>query len=71
MVANPQWLTIDALAILGPINPLPNHPEKLLFKFHLDDDISLENHIKKFMIAMNMMSVHHEDVACMLFCFTL
>ena len=72
MEANPWWLTIDSLAILGPLNPLPKHPKKLLPKFDPDDDISLESHIKKFMISMNMMNnVQHEYVACRLFCFTL
>jgi hypothetical protein len=28
MEANPRWLTINALAIFGPQNPLPKNPEK-------------------------------------------
>ena len=71
MVSNQQWLNINALAILGPENPLPKHLEKLLPKFDLDNDILPENHINKFMLAMNIMNVQHEDVACMLFYFTL
>lgn len=71
MEANPWWLTIDALPIPGPLNPLPKHPEKILPQFDPDDNILLENHINKFMISMNMMNVQHEDVACMLFYFTL
>ena len=71
MAANPRWLTIDAFAIPRPLNPLPKHLEKLLPQLDPDDDILPENHMKKFMIAMNMMNVQHEDVACRLFCFTL
>ena len=71
MEANPWWLTINALSIPGPQNPLPKHPKELLYKFDPDDDILLENHINKFMISMNIMNVQHEDVACKLFYFTL
>ena len=71
MVDKPRCLTIDSLAIPGCQNPLPKNPEKLLPKFDRDDDILPKNHIKKFMIALNMINVQHEDVACRLFCFTL
>ena len=71
MVANPWWLTTNALAIPGPQNPLPKHPEKIFPKFDLDDDILPKNNIDKFMIAMNLMNVQHEDVACRLFYLTL
>ena len=71
MEANPWWLTINALANLGPQNPLPKHPEKLLPKFDPDDDILPETHINKFMFSMNIMNVQHEYEACKLFGFTL
>ena len=71
MEANQPWLTIIALAIPGPQNPLPKHPEKMLPKFDPDDDILPENHINKFMLAMNIMNAQHVDVACRLFYLTL
>ena len=71
MAANPRWLTINPLAITGPQNYLPKNPEKLLPKFDLDDDILPKTHIDKFMLAMNIMNVQHEDVACRLFCLNL
>ena len=71
MVANPGCLTINALAIPRPQNPLPNHPKKLFPNFDPDDDILPKTHIDEFMLAMNIMNVHHEYVACMLFCLTL
>ena len=40
-------------------------------KFDPDDDILPKNHIDKFMLALNIMNVQDEDVACKLFCFTL
>ena len=62
MAANPQWLTINALSISGPPNPLPKNLDKLLPKFDPDDDILPKTHIDKFMLAVNIMNVKHEDV---------
>ena len=45
--------------------------KKLLPKFDPDDDILPKTHLDKFMLAMNIMNVQHEDVACRLFCLTL
>ena len=59
MEANPCWLTINSLAIPGPQNSLPKHPQKLLPKFDLDDDILPKNHINKFILAMSIMNVQH------------
>ena len=71
MAANPQCLTINPLAISGPQNPLPKNPNRLLPKFDPDNDILPKTHLDKFMLAMNIMNVQHEDVACRLFCLTL
>ena len=71
MEANPRWLTIDALAIPGPQNPLPKHLGKLLPKCDLDSDILPEYHIKQFVLTLNLMNVQHEDVVSRLLCFTL
>ena len=70
MASNQPWLTVNALAISRPQNPLPNHPEKLFPKFDPDKDILRKDHIKKFMLTLNLMNVKHEDVVCKLFCFT-
>ena len=71
MAANPRWLTINPLAIAGPQNDLPRNPNKFLPKFDSDDDILPKTYLDKFMLAMNIMNVQHEDVACKLFCLTL
>ena len=71
MVANQPWITINALSFHGPQNTLPKHLEKHLPKFDPDNDLLLEDNINKFMIALNLMNVQHEDVACRLCCFTL
>ena len=59
---------MNVLAIPRPQNPLPIFQKKLMPKFDPDNDILPEDHINKFMLAMN---VQHEDVACRLFYFTL
>ena len=71
MATNPRWLTINALAIPRPQNPLPKHPKFFLPKFDPNDDILPKNHVDKFMLAMNIMNVQHEYVAYSLFCLTL
>jgi hypothetical protein len=71
MAAYQPWLTIYAIAILGPIDPLTKKPQKFLPKYNLDDDISPEHHIKKFMDALKLMNVEHEDVVSRLFLHTL
>ena len=71
MAANPQWLTINPIAISGTQNDLPKNPEKLMPKFDPNDDILPKTHLGKFMLAMNIMNVQHEDVACRFFYLTL
>lgn len=70
METHQPWLTINALAIPGHENHLTKHPEKFLPKFDPDKDILPEDHIKQFMLALNLMNVQHEDVVCKLFYFT-
>jgi hypothetical protein len=70
METNQPWLTINALSILGPQNPLPKHREKFLPRFDPNKDIFPKDHIKQFMLALNLMNVQHEDVVCMFFYFT-
>ena len=71
MAANPRWLTINSLIIPRHQNPLPKNPNKLLPKFDPDDDILPKTHIDKFLLAMSIMNVQHEELACRLFCLTL
>ena len=71
MAANQPWLAINSLAIPGPQNPIPKHLEKLLPKFDPNNDILPEDHINKFMLALNLMNVQHEDVVSRLLYFPL
>jgi hypothetical protein len=64
------WLDQDVVAVLGPQHPFPKHPEKWLPKFDLDSKQSVEDHMKKFILAIRLWSVEHEDVMCRLFPYT-
>ena len=64
MEANIPWLVVDSIAVPGAQYPLPKHPEKLLPKFDLDNDVSPEDHITQFMLSLRLMDVQHEDVVC-------
>jgi hypothetical protein len=63
-------LARDALAILGWVHNLPRHPEKLLPKFDPETSGLPEDHIKKFILAIRLMNVQHEDVVCRIFPYT-
>lgn len=67
MVANQPWLVVDAIVILGAQYLFPKPPKNLLSKFDLDNDVSLEDHIKQFIFSLRLMDVEHEDVVCRLF----
>jgi hypothetical protein len=67
---NQPWLTIDALAIPGRVHNLPRHPEKLLPKFDPETSGLPKDHIKKFILAIRLMNVQHEDVVCRIFPYT-
>ena len=54
---NQPWMARDSLAIPGWVHNLPRHPEKLLPKFDLKTSGLLEDHIKKFILAIILMNV--------------
>ena len=67
---NQPWLAIVALAILGWVHNLPRHPEKLLPKFDPKTSRFLEDHIKKFILAIRLMNEQHGDIVCRIFPYT-
>jgi hypothetical protein len=74
-MANPNnlarpWPYQDAMAIPGPQHPLPKHLEKWLPKFDPNSKQIAEDYIKKFMLAIRLHSVEHEDVVYRLFPYT-
>jgi hypothetical protein len=64
---NQPWLARDAFAILGWVHKLPRHPKMLLPKFDPKMFELPGDHIKKFILAIRLMNVQHEDVVCILF----
>jgi hypothetical protein len=56
-----------APAILGRVHNLPQHPEKLLPKFDPKTSGLPKDHIKKFILAIRLMNVQHEDLVCKIF----
>jgi ribonuclease HI len=64
------WLDQDAVAVPGDQHPLPKHPKKWLPKFDPDSKQIADDHIKKFMLAIRLRNVEHEDVVCRLFPYT-
>ena len=61
---------MNAIVVPGAQHPLPKHPEKLLPKFDHDNDVTLEDHIKQFMLSLRLKNVQHDDVVCRLFPYT-
>ena len=58
------------MAVPGNQHPLPKHPEKLLPKFNPEQKELEEDHVKKFMLAVRLLHIEHEDVVCRLFPYT-
>jgi hypothetical protein len=67
---NQPWLAMDSPALPGRLHHLPRHPEKILPKFDPETSGLPEDHIKKFILAIRLMNVQHEDVVCHLFPYT-
>jgi hypothetical protein len=63
-------LARDALALPGRLHHFPRHPKKLLPKFDPETSSLPKDHIKKFILAIRLMNVQHEDVVCILFPYT-
>jgi hypothetical protein len=59
---NQPSLVQDALALLGQIHNSRKHLEKLLPKYDPEVVGLPEDHIKKFILAIKLMNVQHEDV---------
>lgn len=52
-------------------HPLLDHPEKWLPKYNPDDGLPAKEHIKNFMLAMNLNGDAHEDIVVRFFPYTL
>ena len=61
------WLRRNGVAVPRVQHQLTKHPDKLLPKFDPDNKEPVENHIHKFILALQTMNVQHEDMVCHLF----
>jgi hypothetical protein len=69
-INNQPWLARDALTIHKRVHNLPRHPENLFPKFNSETFRLSEDHIKKFILAIRLMNVQHEDIVCRRFLYT-
>jgi hypothetical protein len=60
-------LARDTVVVPGQVQNILRHPKKLLPKYDPKTSGSPEDHIKKFILAIKLMNVQHEDVVCILF----
>jgi hypothetical protein len=58
------WMSRYASALPNHLHNLPSHLDKLLPKFDLEASRLLEGHIKKIILKIWLMNVHHDDVVC-------
>ena len=65
------WSNPRAVNMPSPLHVLPKNPERWLPKFNPDDGLPTEEHIKNFMLAVNLNVVVEEDCVVILFPFTL
>ena len=58
------------LNLAAPLHALPKNPEIFLPKFDPGKGVSVEDHLQNFYLALNLLTVDHEDVVCILFQYT-
>jgi hypothetical protein len=68
---NQPLLERDALSLSRPVHNLPRHPKKFLPKFDPETYGFPKDHIKKFILAIKLMNVLHEEMVCRIFPYTL
>ena len=64
------WRARTLLNLDAPLHDLPKHPKRVLPKVDPGKGVSAEYHLKRFYLALNLLSVEHEDVVYRLFPYT-
>jgi hypothetical protein len=64
------WRTLGAVNVHGNQHDLHKNPDKWLPKFNPESRETLDDHINKYMLTVNMRSIEHGDVVCRLFPYT-
>jgi hypothetical protein len=72
MVGVPRtpWRTLGVVNVPGNQHDLPRNLDKWLPKFKLESRETLDDHINRFMLVFNLISIEHEYVICRLFPYT-
>lgn len=63
------WTNPGASLVANP-NALPANPEKCLPNYDPDDGLPVDEHLNKFMLAMNLNGVSHKYFVTILFPYT-
>ena len=66
----PSWRERMSLNLASPLHDLPKHPERVLAKFDPGKGVSIEDQLKRFYMALNLLNVDYEDVVCIIFQYT-
>jgi len=64
------WVATRFDAVSGVYHDLSKHPKNILPNFDLDNKETHEDHVRKTMLVISLMSVQHEYVVCRLFPYT-
>jgi hypothetical protein len=67
---NQPWLAGDVVVVPKRVHNLPRHLRKLLPKYDPKTSGFPEDHINKFILAIKIMNVQHEDMVCRPFPYT-
>ena len=68
---NLNWVSQAPHALLGVLQKMLRHPEKLVMKYNTDKEVKVEDHLEKFYLHLHMLEVQCGDVACIIFPCTL
>ena len=61
------WRDRTPLNQVAPLHDFPKHPDRVLPKFDPGKGIFVEDHLKSFYLALEILNVEHEDVICIIF----
>ena len=61
------WRERMPLNLATPLHDLPKHLERTLPKFDPGKCISIEDHLKSFFLALELLNIEHEYVLCSIF----
>jgi len=67
----PRWRSKHIIVVPIQLHDLPRHHENIITKFDPNKKESIEEHLLKYTSALEALHVENEDVACILFSYSL